>query len=729
MATTNWINLSESGVKVTPSQKEVLSSGYRVKENGGKVGTTCIRYSLNGFWHHEGLYGQAGKSTFDLPGAGCITEVGMPMLLQEGLLVALPANAVFEGVEYIGNKEEMIAGDYDVLPAPAPVLDGIPARFIPNGEVYHSGDEYPASPVRYIGLTDVAGISCAHLLFYPQRYSPESKKISVLTDGEIRVTYTYAGLGASREITDSRLAGMLLGYDAQASALGGIEKMLVITPKEFEMSIKKYTNAMEALYDVETIFYEDILRDFKQRTNYQSIYECVMAKFAKQPFQYLMLVGDHAKLPAADARDVTGLVPGVFLSDSYYSRKMMDGLPRSAYMPLFCVSRFPAANTTELDRQINLALAYCDNYTAERKKSIFTASLDDDDNDDMRKRYINQKQSLGATTLKYGIGSSFRVSELYDGDVFKSVFTNEINKSEGFINYCGHGAWNGWSAFDFFMVADVKKLSYTGKSVPIVLGICCSTNDLSHSDCFGATWIKNQKAIAYLGASTEVLSFTNGYFDKYLWEMITLRRYTKIGDIYYMAAIQLAIHQPEDATHTNFLAFLLLGDPTADYRAFAKQNNYKSDLYGTVPDMNRKEFDASLLATNNNRKITQIHVRSGDTVDGIGLVYLEGVSVFYGSATTGNLFTIRLSEDEYIKEISGNYHGTFYHGISNISIITNRSKYGPYGKIADGTKFSLNKTDCMITALFGSTGIPYGWKTEVVAQLGAYFEPLGNLYK
>ena len=78
-------------------------------------------------------------------------------------------------------------------------------------------------------------------------------------------------------------------------------------------------------------------------------------------------------------------------------------------------------------------------------------------------------------------------------------------------------------------------------------------------------WIKQLKAISFLGASAPSYTTVNHVFDKYLWEGIHQKKITKIGDIFVWATLELYRNKPDRHTITNILEYLLLGDPSADY--------------------------------------------------------------------------------------------------------------------------------------------------------------------
>lgn len=119
---------------------------------------------------------------------------------------------------------------------------------------------------------------------------------------------------------------------------------------------------------------------------------------------------------------------------------------------------------------------------------------------------------------------------------------------------------NGLDKSDIPELADGKKPSQ-------ILGICCWNNQLDYSaGCFGQIWLVDQKAISFLGASQPSYTDDNDEFDKYIWDSIINHGLTKAGTIFNWAVTRLHLNNPSEEAIHNIYLYLLLGDPTADFK-------------------------------------------------------------------------------------------------------------------------------------------------------------------
>jgi hypothetical protein len=158
------------------------------------------------------------------------------------------------------------------------------------------------------------------------------------------------------------------------------------------------------------------------------------------------------------------------------------------------------------------------------------------------------------------------IIDKYDGECTKGELIDAINSGVGFVNYRGHGSSGGWSSSNGIKLDDLRNVN-VGNNPPIVFSIACSNNDLSKNDCIGRAWIKNLLAINYLGASAPSYRDSNNYFDTYLWHAICSQGKRVVGDIYLNATLRLYQNFASFLTATtNIKEYILLGDPTVDYR-------------------------------------------------------------------------------------------------------------------------------------------------------------------
>jgi hypothetical protein len=136
-------------------------------------------------------------------------------------------------------------------------------------------------------------------------------------------------------------------------------------------------------------------------------------------------------------------------------------------------------------------------------------------------------------------------------------------------------------------------------------------------------------------------------------------------------------------------------------------------------------YDGTLFAKNHQNKVTGIHIRSGEILDGIGFVYTGDDEFFFGSSTGGGETRIRFNMDEYIVRMTGavNEIYPYYYCITNLRIITNKNPhgYGPFGSHKGEKTFSFGKDGKMIAAVLGEETTQEKWRYNLVKRIAVAY--------
>ena len=153
-----------------------------------------------------------------------------------------------------------------------------------------------------------------------------------------------------------------------------------------------------------------------------------------------------------------------------------------------------------------------------------------------------------------------------------------INEGAGFINYRGHGDTDKWFSNNGMQNSDIPVLK-NDKKLPHVFSIACLTNKINYNpptyNCFGTTWMINQKAASFLGASVASYTIVNDDFDKYLWDAIVNQDLKRICDIFNYATTKLYNNSKSSKyVIANIYMYLLLGDPTLNYNKKAMSTSF-----------------------------------------------------------------------------------------------------------------------------------------------------------
>lgn len=558
MGIKNWITLGSSEPNL-PADKSVVSMDYPAPSPGG-MGSVRVLYTLNSVGYEEEPFEQRGYVLFEMPEAGNVTQVGAPMLLQEGLFVAMPQGAVFDSLNVTVKKkqEQPLKAGYRILPVPKPALENEPFEFLEDADYYEKEQIYPGETALYSGTQKLNGIPCAHILICPMEYQASSNKLTLLTSIELEICYHYNE--ATNSILDSQqmvihkaLKPLVLGYDAIAANPDDSlpDRLLILTNKELAYSLEIYAAKKKFRYRTDIVYIEDILAKKAKMETVAAIHAYLMDEHTKDPISYLILGGDLSVIPA---RTFSDLIVGKIIDDTYYCRK--DG----EYVPLFAMSRFPASTREDMNTLAYIATYYPAFHGSNQKKAVFTSY-----NDDTR----GYKQCK--LDIKAKVQGSFAITECYDGSATKSELISAINSGSNFINYRGHGDISGWSSSNGIQVSDIAKLNVKNNP-PHFLSIACLTNAIYNQNCLGIQLMKKEQAISFLGASAPSYTYTNHDFDKYLWEALETQHLSVIGDVFLWATAMLYKNHPNPQTQTNIQEYLLLGDATADYLEKEKKN-------------------------------------------------------------------------------------------------------------------------------------------------------------
>lgn len=557
MAEKIWVSLTD-GEDGQPAQKTIRYAGAgRSMDNEG-MESAEISYKIGGIWQISGAYGQEGYTTYDLAEAGVTSEEGGPMLVREGLYIAVPPGKKFSRMEVVDVSETELEGTYDILPVPEPALETEELEFIKNEEIYGSDEIYPSVNAECTGREQVLGTECIHIFVYPMHYKPKSRKVSLTEEMKIKVWFEDDGLqkdcgeNTSSGLVNNTFSSLMLGY----SELYGTDneekpRMIIITTEELAYSMKIYEGVKNFRYNVETVLTKDIYEKYPDKDQDAAILAYLMDEYAKSKISYVIFGGDVDSIPTH--KDSKG-----FASDSYYCT---DG---STVIPRFALSRFPARNKGELNSQTDIASYYDRHYDDTiRHTEVFTTYNRDDY--EQCKEYIASQMAAKP---------DFKINKCYDGKCAQSELIKAINGGAAFVNYRGHGSDTSWQSSNGLSVKDVPSLDVK-TNTPIVLSIACNNNNLYVKECFGACWVRNQKSVAFLGASNPSYTTVNHYYDKYLWEAIYDKDISVIGDIYVWATLKLYQNNKGTTTEVNIREYLLLGDATADYLEDDTTHNIK----------------------------------------------------------------------------------------------------------------------------------------------------------
>lgn len=567
-----WLAVSATVSSDKISQKTVSSGSLR---DGGHIGSIRVRYELKGLWKDKIEYNGQEYVCFISNETGNTQEAGAPLLPQEGLLVALPKNARFKELKVIESRQKEMKIEMTILPTPKSVREGEEVKYIQSPQYYQSQKDFPGKTIEYLSTSEIAGMRAVHIILYLAQYAPLLKKLSWLEYIDFEVVYEIvevdaADISLARRVNKSLASVLLLGYGEQIdsyrskinnndnTALDSSLKsptnkgdFLIVTTNELKSAFDRLCKVRSTKFEVKIAVKEDIFVEFPDTTEEVSIKKFL--NYAVQnwevPPQYVILGGNVDKIPTCiRSYDNSNIV-----SDHYYA-DLNDTMT-----PELTVSRFPASTVDDMKKLCDTAIAY------PTQNGIWSKDV-----------LLTTNEELGYEICKDGIyndiKSHFNPIKRYGSDptATKVEVMRCIDAGVSFINYRGHGASDKWLSNNGMQNGDILMLK-NNKKLPHVFSIACSTNKINYNppvyDCFGATWMINQKAASFLGASIESYTTVNDYFDRYLWDAIMNHNLKRIGDIFNYATMRLYYnHKPSSSINANIYMYLLLGDPTMSYK-------------------------------------------------------------------------------------------------------------------------------------------------------------------
>jgi hypothetical protein len=577
-----WIQVAADAAEAEVSQKKVVSSNY-VDVRGRSLddaatGRTRVHYELGGMWRDVLSYEGTDFDTLLVPEAGQMQVVGAPEIPQEGLYVAVPENAEVTDVRVVEKTERDLPGEYDLLPASEPVLEGMEAEHVPDPAVYDSDEPFPGKDVELLGTKHIAGRKVAHVMVYLLQYRPRSKRIKVLESIDIEVLYeTLPGMDAGPQrklLRKSPIAQMILDSDSaeegERSVVDSLSRdapgimalsepglrdtahlgeFLIVTTDELEFAVEPLATAKSRDHSTMVVTKEEIVAQFPAPSAEESIKAFLgyAVNHWRDPPDWVVLAGDVEQIPTCimDFETVHPQLPPKLASDHFYA-DLWDDLA-----PELVVSRLPTSDPSVMHRLCELA-ASGGSQSGAWKKNLLLAAY-------QSSGYINCSEDIARAA-----GAHFAVSKRYGGQSSSQDVKDVLNDGVVIANYRGHGDVDAWAASNGLDIADVQALNNADR-IPLVFSIACWNAQIDlPGECFGETWIRSEKALTFLGATRPSFTKANHDFNRYLFDAILHYDLIQVGDIVRWATAKLLLNfSPAKYARDNVRMYVLLGDPTA----------------------------------------------------------------------------------------------------------------------------------------------------------------------
>lgn len=322
-------------------------------------------------------------------------------------------------------------------------------------------------------------------------------------------------------------------------------RYLIITVESLVDSVAILADAKREDYSVKVVTKTEILSEFPTGAEDNSILDFLRyasLNWADHP-QWVVLAGDLDTIPTHIEPYETGYMDNL-ASDHYYANLAGDLAPELS------VSRLPTSDPA-------LLKALC------LKAVNFKFKM----GDWVNRIVLIAYQSSGYISCKDAIfdltSGEFDATKRYAGPSSKQDVINALDNGAIIANYRGHGSSTSWSSSNGLNNTDVTALM-TDSVPPMVTSICCWNSRIDMAtECFAEAWMRNEKSVAFLGASRPSYTIYNHSFDRYLFEAI-MRGIHKPGTIMNWAKSQLLLNDDISYSRDNIRMYLLMGDPELD---------------------------------------------------------------------------------------------------------------------------------------------------------------------
>lgn len=530
------------------------------------IKTLQIAYEFHGYWE-ETLVCQGEKyCKIEIEGGGHLQTVGAPNLPQEGIYVNIPENAKFLNLQVGECHEKTIEVEYPIAPNPLPALEGEELLYRKDSTIYDSGSLFPAEVAVFSAVRRIGGVKVVHILVNPVRYYPVQRQLQVVETMILKITYELSEetdtIGEPRHHRFGGPAVDILGMPemdgvtTKGGGRGGREdirtlknpancaELLIVTKPDLRPAFDDFLEFKSRDFKVALADTGQIISEFGGQSGMdEQIREflCYAAENWRISPRYILLGGNITDIPTHWEYFLGARIS----SDHFYADLKGD------LSPDVVVSRFPASEPEEMKNMCDYFIRYAQT-RKEWGKSVLLSSYNRED-------YNECTEEVAGI-----IASDFQVYKRYDGQATKEEIIETINQGVGFINYRGHGLPTGWQAGNGLTSDDLVQLKNVDK-IPQVLSIACSNNALEKEHCFGCEWIRQGKAVSFLGAAVPSYTVVNHEFDKWLWEGIALKKLKRAGEIFNYGIQKLYMNNPEnDLVKHTIYAYLLVGDATAE---------------------------------------------------------------------------------------------------------------------------------------------------------------------
>jgi len=462
-------------------------------------------------------------------GMGLAGAEGEPSLPEFTARIALPTGCAATRIEVADVEYTPVRGRFTVIPAVAPVPLSIEQEVYPvepDPDIYGSSTPYPQKPVSFEGSSVIMGIPVAYLKVYPVRWNPASRRVDILTDLTLNVTYEISSEAStvSRRSIQSELRSQeivrnsVMNPEAVSASGATIVDSKDLTYGEYVIiTIPDYLSYAQDLADWKTS--KGIPTNVYTTTVIQGWYTCCDLLQEIRAFltdcrdggvEYVLIYGDDDRIAGRDAEittesyteyppvdlywaDNNDTAPGIDRWDSNNNYVWGEyGIDNVDYHPDLWVGRASVNTTGECTIFNNKVYIYEQITTTD-----FTAPIEE------RIGYTTELLwgdpywcwgYSGAELISNYVPAAWEEEKCYDyyGDNSVTITRNMINAGPHHLYHASHGSETSFSlpggSYDTSDFMNQTNIS-SGGLPAIWNSVSCNIGYLDYSeDCMGDAW-------------------------------------------------------------------------------------------------------------------------------------------------------------------------------------------------------------------------------------------------
>lgn len=450
------------------------------------------------------------------------TKVGYPELPMMSRLIEIPLCSAVNVRVVSADYRDVDAAELGAFNPVFPAQQSYPKSYVgaksfAKDQTIYSKDAFYSAPLAHAEIVGVMrDVNMANIQVSPIAYNPVTNQYRIYSNIRVEVTFEDANVPATYEMK-SKYGSPL--FETASNAVinpsarnrnefsGSRIKYLIIAHSMFanNENLNAFVNWKKRLGYVVEVAYTS---DANVGTTTTSIKNFIQSRYDNATVEnpaptYLLLIGDHAQIPAHASTELNSHV-----TDLYYATLSgNDNIPDLYY------GRFSATSIDQMTPQIEKSLTY-EQYTMEDPSYLGNAVLIAGTDASWAPTHANGQVNYifnnyintNSTTHNY----STVYQHLYNCSGEAATIRAEIGAGCGWANYTAHGSEEGW-ADPTFSMSQVSQMNNANK-YGVMIGNCCLTGKFN-LDCFGETLLRtpNKGAVCYVGAS-EVSYWKEDYY-------------------------------------------------------------------------------------------------------------------------------------------------------------------------------------------------------------------------